>query len=159
MLFNSTKFFYCICNYFNYLEEILYFENYDLDSVVTPVNIEKLHELLCKTGYCKEKTEELVNNFRNGFHLGYSGKTDIRRLAPNLNFRVGSEVILWNKVMKKVQAKRYAGPFKDPPFEFFIQSPIGLVPKDNGKDCRLIFHLSYPRNGESINSETLRDMC
>ena len=35
--------------------------------------------------------------------------------------------------MKEVEAKHYAGPFKTIPFENFIQSPIGLVPKDNGK--------------------------
>ena len=45
--------------------------------------------------------------------------------APNLKLTVGNETILWNKVMKEVKAKRYAGPFT----EDFIQSPIGLVPK------------------------------
>ena len=54
--------------------------------------------------------------------------------------------------MKEVKAKRYAGPFKKNPFVDFIQSPIGLVPKDGGKDTRLIFHLSYPRNGHSVNA-------
>ena len=54
--------------------------------------------------------------------------------------------------MKEVKCKRYAGPYKVPPFKDFIQSPIGLVPKDGGRETRLIFHLSYPRNGESVNS-------
>ena len=47
----------------------------------------------------------------------------------------------------------------DPPFDFFIQSPIGLVPKDGGEDTRLIFHLSYPRNGLSVNSEHPKEYC
>ena len=47
--------------------------------------------------------------------------------------------------MKEIAEKRMAGPFEDIPFEHFIQSPIGLVPKDGGKKTRLIFHLSYPR--------------
>ena len=34
-----------------------------------------------------------------------------------------------------------AGPFKKVPFEHFIQSMIGLVPKDNRRAVRLIFHL------------------
>ena len=46
----------------------------------------------------------------------------------------------------------------DIPKEFedeFIQSPIGLVPKDDGKKTRLIFHLSYPRGrGLSVNECT-----
>ena len=48
---------------------------------------------------------------------------------------------------------------KNPPFENFIQSPIGLVPKDNGKDTRLIFHLSHPRNGNSVNAMIPDDLC
>ena len=63
--------------------------------------------------------------------------------------------------MKEVKLGRYAGPFKDkPPFENFIQSPIGLVPKAGGK-TRLIFHLSYQfRNGnESVNYWIPKDLC
>ena len=57
--------------------------------------------------------------------------------------------------MKEVKEKRYAGPFRKVPFKNFIQSPIGLVPKDNGKEFRLIFHLSYPRGkGTSVNENT-----
>ena len=73
---------------------------------------------------------------------------------------VGTKTELWNKVMKEVKEKRYAGPFDKIPFENYIQSPIGLVPKDNGRATRLIFHLSYPRsrNGtivsESVNANT-----
>ena len=59
----------------------------------------------------------------------------------------------------KLRRGRYAGPFENPPFEFFIQSPIGLVPKDKGKKTRLIFHLSYPRTGESVNSEIPKEIC
>ena len=29
---------------------------------------------------------------------------------------------------------------------------MGLVPKDKGRKTRLIFHLSYPRDGDSVNS-------
>ena len=54
--------------------------------------------------------------------------------------------------MTEVEAKRYAGPFEKVPYKYFIQSPVGLVPKDKGKKTRLIFHLSYPKKGESVNS-------
>ena len=77
---------------------------------------------------------------------------DCKRTAPNLKLRIGNKTELWNKVMKEVDLGRYAGPFEDPPFDSFVQSPIGLVPKDKGKKTRLIFHLSYPRNGDSVNS-------
>ena len=54
----------------------------------------------------------------------------------------------------------YAGPFQNIPFDNYIQSPIGLVPKHGGKDTRLIFHLSYPRGkGTSVNANTPEHMC
>ena len=83
----------------------------------------------------------------------------VRRTSPNLKLRIGNETILWNKMMKEVKEKRFAGPFENPPFEHFIQSPVGLVPKDDGKKTRLIFHLSYPRSGDSVNSLTPHEIC
>ena len=124
-----------------------------------PVNIDRMQSLLTKVNYNKDKTEFLIDGFRNGFDLGYRGKiTGIQKTAPNLKLRVGNQTILWNKVMKEVKVKRYAGPFKQIPFEDYIQSPIGLVPKDSGRDVRLIFHLSYPKDGDSVNSQTLKEL-
>ena len=144
----------------NFTEEILSYQNLDLKTVVTPVNVQRYRELLVETGYCPVETQFLVDGFSNGFDIGYTGETqDIQRVTPNLKITVGSEVILWNKIMKEVKLKRYAGPFSEPPFKNYIQSPVGLVPKDNGKDTRLIFHLSYPRGGDSINSNTPKELC
>ena len=140
-------------------EDILYYENFDLENVVTLVNVEHLKELLNQTGYDKRKSEFLIDGFENGFSIGYEGNMKIKRTSPNLKLRVGNEVELWNKIMKKVKEGRYAGPFSEPSFEYFIQSPIGLVPKDNGMKTHLIFHLSYPRTGDSVNSETPREYC
>ena len=112
-----------------------------------------------KSSYDGAKTEFLVKSFEEGFSIGYEGDMNVRRTAPNLKLRIGNETVLWNKVMKEVQLKRYAGPFKDRPFDNFIQSPIGLVPKDGGTKTRLIFHLSYPRTGDSVNSGTPTDKC
>ena len=105
-----------------------------------------------ESGYDPVKTKYLVEGFTNGLSIRFEGNSKVRRTAPNLKLRVGNKVELWNKVMKEVELGRYAGPFKDPPFEYFIQSPIGIVPKDQGKKTRLIFHLSYPKTGESVNA-------
>ena len=140
-------------------EEVLYYENFNLKNVITPVNYKKLDMLLKESNYDDDKRRKLIDGFENGFELGFSGEIKgVRRFAPNLKLRVGSQTELWNKVMKEVKEKRYAGPFKEPPFDEFIQSPIGLVPKDGGKATRLIFHLSYPRDGQSINSATPKDL-
>ena len=135
------------------------FENLDIENIITPVNVQNLEFLLKEAGYNKDKTDKLIFGFKNGFDIGYQGSRQIRRSAPNLKFNIGSKVDLWNKVMKEVEKKRYAGPFNKIPFEFYIQSPIGLVPKDQGRDTRLIFHLSYPRTGKSVNSETPKEIC
>ena len=134
-----------------------------MENIVTPVDAAKLWELLKASNYDHDKTEFLFQGFTHGFSLGYDGPTDVKKFSPNLKFRgVGNKVILWNKVMKEVKLKRYAGPYETPPFENFIQSPIGLVPKDHGKDVRLIFHLSYLRDSAqntSVNSNTDKAQC
>ena len=76
-----------------------------------------------------------------------------------MKLRIGNKIELWNKVMKEVELGRYADPFDEPPFKNFVQSPIGLVPKDQGKKTRLIFHLSYPRTGDSVNSGIPFEKC
>ena len=130
----------------------MYYENFDIDSVVTPLNVNEFERILKAENYNREKAKFLVDGFKYGFDLKYRGKTrGIQRFSPNLPFRIGNERILWNKVMREVQLKRFAGPFEVPPFADFIQSPIGLVPKDGGKDTRLIFHLSYPRGQDNLS--------
>ena len=147
---------YCLCLFV----VVKIAHNHNLDSIVTPVKWEVLEELLNRTKFDKGKTEFLVQGFKNGFKLEYQGKLNkIRRVAPNLKLRVGSKIELWNKVMNEVELGRYAGPYEDPPFEFFVRSPIGLVPKDKGLKTRLIFHLSYPKDGESVNSGIPHEVC
>ena len=122
---------------------ILQFSNYDLENIFSPVDADMLEKLLNEADYDTKKTTFLVDGFRNGFSLGYHGEESVRHKSKNLRFTIGNKTILWNKVMKEVKNLRYAGPYEEPPFEFFIQSPIGLVPKDNGQNTRLIFHLSH----------------
>lgn len=72
-----------------------------------------------------QETNELVDGFRNGFDLGYRGPTDVKMEANDLKVRVGSKKELWNKIMDEVKAKRFAGGFRQPPFDNYIQSPLG----------------------------------
>ena len=74
--------------------------------------------------------------------------------------------------MKEVKENRVAGPFNKIPFDNYIQSPVGLVPKTGGK-TRMIFHLSYnfthkrkgrdmkqdPEEGKSLNECTPNSLC
>ena len=102
---------------------------------------------------------KLVKGFTEGFDLEYNGPMQRQDTAQNLPFHVGDEHVLWDKVMKEVQLNRYAGPFEEIPFNNFIQSPIGLVPKAGNK-TRLIFHLSFDfKEHRSVNFCTPKDKC
>ena len=118
-----------------------------------------LKQLLQQAHYENEKIDYLFRGFSRGFDLQYQGPKEVKRKLPNLKLRVGSPTELWNKVMVEVKAGRYAGPFNSIPFEHYIQSPIGLVPKDKGTKTRLIFHLSYPKTGGSVNSGIPDQVC
>ena len=126
---------------------------------MTPVNVAEYKRLLLQAGYDSNKLSFLVNGFTNGFSLEYGGPAKVKKKSPNLPLTVGSPTELWIKIMTEVKAKRYAGPFKRIPYRYYIQLPVGLVPKDKGKKTRLIFHLSYPKNGDSVNSGIPEELC
>ena len=149
-----TKFLFLIAG------TVFQYENFDLTTVVTPVLPNKLKQLLIVAGYYSHKIDKLYQGFKNGFSLGYQGDPQAEIFSHNLPLRVGNITDLWNKVMKEVKLKRFTGPYKQVPFNKFIQSPIGLVPKDHGKDTRLIFHVSHPKGGTtSVNVNTLAEIC
>ena len=118
-----------------------------------------LEQLLTSSQYNPSETSFLVNGFRNGFDLQYQGPTQRKDQANNLPFRMGSDRDMWEKIMKEVECGRYVGPFKHPPFQYYVQSPIGLVPKAGNK-TRLIFHLSYNfKQYKSVNYYIPKEAC
>lgn len=126
--------------------------------------IANFRRLLVQSHYDADEIQFLVNGFTNGFDIGYRAPTVRKHTSWNLPFRIGTPTDLLNKVMKEVAANRYAGPckYKQLPFEHFVQSPLGLVPKAGNKQC-LIFHLSYDFGSEevdwSINYHTPKELC
>ena len=131
-----------------------------MDSVVTPVDVDALDKLLRETCYDNDQWQFLVDSFRNGFPLGYDGDKQVKMRSPNLRLECGTKSDLWNKVMKEVKIGSFAGPFEKIPFQHYIQSPLGLVPKGQN-DLRLIFHLSHPRGHtpKSVNACTPSELC
>ena len=146
------------------MEEPVCFENYDLESIITPVKVDKLVRLLHQAHYPSDEVKFLEDGFRQGFSIGYEGPEEHRSFAANIPFSVGNETILWNKLIKEISLKRVAGPFDKIPFDNFGQSPIGLVPKAGSDQTRLIFHLSYDFKGkgqeqlQSVNFYTPREV-
>ena len=124
------------------------------------MDVKQLEEILILSDYNKTETEFLMKGFREGFDIGYEGPTNRQDTSKNIPFRNGIGNELWEKVMNKIQLGRYAGPFEEIPFDNYIQSPIGLVPKAGNKS-RQIFHLLYNfRNGnQSLNHYTPKEKC
>jgi hypothetical protein len=55
------------------------------------------------------------------------------------------------KLKKEMSKLRISGPFYTPPFQNFVCSPLGLVPKKEHGQFRLNHDLSFPK-GNSVNS-------
>ena len=142
-------------------ETIEEFECRDLDNIVMPIKSDVLEAMLTEAQYPPDKLRTLIHSFRHGFDIGYRGPQNRQDYSLNIPIKpgVGSLTEMWNKIMKEVKLERYAGPFDEVPYKNFMQSPIGLVPKDRDK-TRLIFHLSYNfrrknrEDGLSLNEHT-----
>ena len=133
---------------------------------MTPVKSDILIKMLRDSGYPEDKTDYLEDGFKDGFDIGYEGPEIRQSEAENIPLKIGTKTELWNKLMKEVNLKRVAGPFsrEDLPFQNYIQSPIGLVPKaGNSGKTRLIFHLSYDFKRKqpikSLNHFTPKNKC
>ena len=61
------------------------------------------------------------------------------------------------KLRQECDAGRIVDPFSTPPFLNFRCSPLGLVPKKEPSEFRMIHHLSYPK-GSSVN-DFIPDYC
>ena len=108
-------------------ETPIYHSNLNLSDIITPVKVKKLEQLLRESNYPADKMQ-------------YTGPEDRKDTSPNIPLHIGSKTELWNKIMKEVKLGWYAGPFEKIPFDNYMQSPVGLVPKAGNK-TRLIFHL------------------
>ena len=95
-------------------------------------------------GYDRDYKRFLTDGFTFGFRLGFTG--DERSLeSSNLKSDLSQPQVVSAKLEKERAAGRIAGPFSSPPFPYFRCSPLGIVPKKDPSELRLIHHLSYPK--------------
>ncbi|XP_033738733.1 uncharacterized protein LOC117326194 isoform X1 [Pecten maximus] len=113
----------------------------------TPIKVQVLLPFL--EGYPRDAFQFLYKGFTNGFTLKYQGPR-IFRLSKNLKSALDNPTALKQKINKEIQLGRIQGPFLAPPFPNLQVSPLGLVPKKEPNEFRVIHHLSYP-GGASIN--------
>ena len=103
-------------------EPLMHFSNLNIEDIVTPVDVDKLEQLLVTSNYNEAETRFLISGFREGFDIGYMGPTDRQDESRNMPFRIGNKKILWNKIMKEIKAGRVAGPFSREEIPFSISS-------------------------------------
>ena len=158
--FNSI---YCIYYTGFQEEQVMYFENFDLENIQTPVNVDQFVAAMEEADYQPDKIQFLKQGFTYGFDIGYARPIVRQSNSQIIPLKHGSKVQLWNKLMKEVKLKRVAGPFDKIPFNNYIQSPISLVPKVGSDKVRLIFHLSYNfgegEHEKSLNYHTPKEKC
>ena len=94
---------------------------------------------------------KLCIELQEGTRIGYIGPRK-PRLSKNLPSAYKNAAIVSETLAKEVALGRVAGPFNDPPSPNLQVSPIGVIPKKHSDKFRLIFHLSYRKTGDSINS-------
>ena len=141
--------------------EAVKYTNVNLHDIVTPIHVDVYEQYLRCAGFDAEKTQFLVQGFKQGFDIRYWGPAERQDFSCNIPIRVESEMDMWEKLQKEVQLGRHAGPFMQIPYQFFVQSPIGLVPK-SGNKTRLIFQLSFDfddKDRKSINFYTPKEWC
>ena len=124
--------------------------------LVTPVNVSNL-----QSAPSNHSNSAFVNKLclelREGARIGYSGPRRFRFSKSLPTASLNPEVVTAN-LAEEVAKGCTAGPFSSSPFENFHVSPIGLVPKKHSDTFRTIFHLSFPKSGNSsINQFIARD--
>ena len=84
--------------------------------------------MLNDSGYDKNKTQFLVDGFRQGFRIDCN-ISPTYRLSGNLQSAKQHPEIVSQKLIKVIEANRIASPFSCPPFPNFVCSPLGVCPK------------------------------
>lgn len=79
-------------------------------------------------------------------------------VSTNLLSAAQHPEIVDSKLAKEVLVGRILGPFKHPPFDNFRVSPLGVIPKKQAGEYRMIHHLSFPHGG-SVNDFIPSEFC
>jgi hypothetical protein len=100
----------------------------------------------------REQANFIIRTLERGADIRFRGNTRRSDTPSNLKTAAQHKEHVTAYIKEEVALGRMLGPFAEPPFEFFRTSPVGVVPKDHTK-FRVINHLSFPRTGDSINSD------
>ena len=102
---------------------------------VTPLRIDRLTSVL--GDYDPFLKNVLIQGFSYGFHIHYSNLRSSFE-SPNLLSAHDQPNIVTDELHNEIEARRVADPFSAPPFDNFVVSPLGIVPKKAPNEFRLI---------------------
>ena len=124
---------------------------------VTLVKVDRLDSFL-KHGYDSVLRQYLIDGFRFGFRINFVGERTVSECSK-LKSALSHSDITAAKIRKECDAGRlvHVGPFTTPPFRNFRTSPLGLIPKKDPNEYRLIHHLSFPE--DSPVNDFIPDCC
>jgi hypothetical protein len=125
--------------------------------VTTPLRLDRWRHHLGSFNLINEYAELL-----HGIEFGFSYKSSLSitetRVYPNMRSAREYPEVIDKKIEKELAAGRYKGPYTKAELESligpFIAHPLGVVKKDATSKPRLVEDLSYPHDGDSVNSLT-----
>ena len=121
----------------------------------TPVKVNSL--LFFLQGYPTHLNESLQKGFTEGFQLHFQGPVT-GHFSDNLVSAINNPEIVDNKLAKEIHAGRIIGPFDQPPLDNLRVSPLGVIPKKQPGEFRMIHRLSFPQGG-SVNDFIPQEFC
>lgn len=119
-----------------------------ISSLPTPVKANKLNDHLL--GYDDNLRKYLIKGFTSGFSLGCT-TTPPASLSKNHSSAINHPQIIQAHIQNSLKLDRISGPFPNPPFDPFVSSPLGVIPKSEPGKFRIIHDLSYPKSN-SVNT-------
>ena len=121
----------------------------------TPVKVNRL--LFFLQGYPTHLNESLQKGFTEGFQLHFQGPVT-GHFSGNLVSAINNPEIVDNKLAKEIHAGRIIGPFDQPPLDNLRVPPLGVIPKKQPGEFRMIQHLSFAQGG-SVNDFIPQEFC
>lgn len=101
--------------------------------------------------------DELLHDIDNGVRIGFIGNRS-SLISPNHFSAISNPEAIAHELEREISLNRKIGPFLSPPFEHFVGSPKGAVPKKRSMPVkwRIINDLSWPA-GLSVNDGIPKD--